>query len=252
MDMEGVVSFPNGRGDILKGVLHHPHGTRACAAAILCHGMESSKESEKIVSLSRSLAQRGILTLRFDFSYTGESSGKFEDITYSGEVEDLRAAFNFTLRHGVSKVAVLGSSMGGTVGLLFAAQDTKVAALVTVSAPVHPEKITETLLTAEQVEQWRQLGYILYHGQRINLSLLQDLENIHVPSAAQKISCPVLIIHGDADETVPVEEAYELYGCLPAVKKLSILKGADHRLSDPVQMNRAIQESIDWFAYHLE
>ncbi|NIM20793.1 MAG: osmotically inducible protein C, partial [Candidatus Latescibacteria bacterium] len=96
--MEEIVSFPNTRGEILRGVLDRPDGTKAHAAAILCHGMESNKESEKIVSLSRSLAQRGILTLRFDFSYVGESSGKFADITYSGEVEDLRAAFDFTLR----------------------------------------------------------------------------------------------------------------------------------------------------------
>ncbi|NIM20794.1 MAG: hypothetical protein GTO51_11285, partial [Candidatus Latescibacteria bacterium] len=63
-------------------------------------------------------------------------------------------------------------------------------------------------LTAEQVEQWRRLGYLFYHGQRINLSLLRDLEKIDVPSAAQKVSCPVLIIHGEADETVPVDEAH--------------------------------------------
>jgi alpha/beta superfamily hydrolase len=38
------------------------------------------------------MAQRNIMVLRFDFRYVGESSGRFEDITYSGEVEDLKAA----------------------------------------------------------------------------------------------------------------------------------------------------------------
>ena len=35
---------------------------------ILCHGMESKKNSEKLVLMSDALAGRGILTLRFDFA----------------------------------------------------------------------------------------------------------------------------------------------------------------------------------------
>jgi alpha/beta superfamily hydrolase len=41
--------------------------------------MESNKDSEKLIFLGQQLAQRGILTLRFDFSYVGESSGKFKE-----------------------------------------------------------------------------------------------------------------------------------------------------------------------------
>ena len=86
---EEAVRFRNRRGDTLVGVLHHPSTERPGGAVILCHGMESDKNSEKLVFLARRLAERGILALRFDFAYVGESSGRFEDITYSGEVEDL-------------------------------------------------------------------------------------------------------------------------------------------------------------------
>ena len=57
---------------------------------ILCHGMESNKNSDKLVLMSDALAGRGILTLRFDFAYAGESSGKFEDITRPREIVGLR------------------------------------------------------------------------------------------------------------------------------------------------------------------
>jgi hypothetical protein len=64
--------LPTGRrGDTLVGVLHHPVENNSAGAAILCHGMESDKNSEKLIFLGRQLAQRGILTLRFDFSYVG-------------------------------------------------------------------------------------------------------------------------------------------------------------------------------------
>jgi predicted alpha/beta-hydrolase family hydrolase len=61
------ISFHNSRGDTLVGVLHHPAGNNSAGAAILCHGMESHKNSEKLIFLGRELAQRGILALRFDF-----------------------------------------------------------------------------------------------------------------------------------------------------------------------------------------
>ncbi len=76
---EQRISFPNCRGDTLAGVLRHPVQNNSAGVAILCHGMESDKNSEKLIFLARQLAERGILALRFDFSYVGESSGKFKD-----------------------------------------------------------------------------------------------------------------------------------------------------------------------------
>jgi pimeloyl-ACP methyl ester carboxylesterase len=243
--------FPNARGDTLSGVLHHPESRNVRGAVILCHGMESNKESEKLVLLSRQLALKGILTLRFDFAYVGESSGKFEDITYSGEVEDLQAAYSLLQTRDAGKTAILGSSMGGTVALLFAAQEPRVAGLVTVAAPLHPEQFPERVLTPAQLHQWRNQGFTFYNGQRINASLLRDLESIDVPKAVKKILCPVLVIHGDADRTVPVEEAYELHACLINDKTLSILEGGDHRLSNPALMARAVTEALDWLTRHM-
>jgi len=248
---EERVSFTNSRGDTLSGVLHHPaHGTPS-GAVILCHGMESNKESDKLVHLGRAMAQRGIMVLRFDFRYVGESSGRFEDITYSGEVEDLKAAHALVQSRNPGKTAILGSSMGGTVALLFAAQQPSLAALVTVAAPIHPERFPSRVLTPAQADEWRARGFTHYNGQRLNLSLLDDLESLDVPEAAKKITCPVLILHGDADEIVPVEEAHELYAWLTNSKRLSILPGTDHRLSDPAIMRRAIAEALDWLTQHV-
>lgn len=251
MNGQEQVSFSNGRGQSLKGVFHRPARGECRSAAILCHGMESNKESDKIVALSRALAETGILALRFDFSYAGDSDGKFEDITYSGEVEDLRAAYDFVLRFPVDKIGILGSSMGGTVALLFAAREKRIAALATIAAPLHPERITEAFLSREEVERWRREGFLFYHGRRINVSLLEDLENIDVPKAVKQISCPVLIVHGDQDETVAVAEARELYSHIQGPKRLAILRGADHRLTHPEHRKQALDESRDWLTQHL-
>jgi alpha/beta superfamily hydrolase len=245
------IFFINSRGDALSGVLHHPAGEKPNGAVILCHGMESDKNSEKLVFLSDGLAERGILSLRFDFRYVGESSGKFADITYSGEVDDLTAAYAWIQNRQPGKTAVFGSSMGGTVALLFAAQEPAVAALVTLAAPLHPENFPKRVLTPAQLRQWREQGFTIYNGRRLNVSLLEDLQRIAVVESARKVKCPVLVLHGDADEVVPVEEAYELDACLGDAKCLSILKGSDHRLSDPMAMREALADALDWLARHV-
>jgi uncharacterized protein len=242
---EENVSFVNRRGQTLDGVLHHPAAGASRAGVILCHGMESNKESDKLLLLSQELARSGLLVLRFDFACAGKS-GKFEEITYSGEVEDLQAAFAFMRDRQTGKIAIFGSSMGGTVALIFASQQAGVATVVTIAAPVHPERFTSRLLTPAQVEDWRKTGHTFYHGQRIHVSLLHDVEKLNVPAAARTISSPVLILHGDRDEVVPVEEANELYGYLCGLKKLSIVRGADHRFSDPTLMDRALHETVEW------
>ena len=234
---------------MLSGVLHYPAAAKANGAVILCHGMESDKNSEKLIFLGRKLAAAGVLALRFDFAYVGESSGKFADITYSGEVEDLRAAYALVRERQPGKIAILGSSMGGTVALLFTSMEPSVAALVTVAAPVHPKNFPRRVLTVAQLQEWRERGFTLYNGQRLNLSLLEDLERLDVPRAAREVKCPVLVLHGDADPVVPVREAHELHECLTGSKRLSILNGSDHRISDPVLMQRALGESFDWLTH---
>jgi pimeloyl-ACP methyl ester carboxylesterase len=243
---EEKISFTSSSGKTLAGTLHHPLDELSRGTVILCHGMDSNRNSEKLGYLGRALAIRGILTLRFDFAYVGQSSEKFEDITYSGEVDDLRAAYSFMRDRYAGKIGVLGSSMGGTVALLFAAEEPGIAALVTIAAPVHPEAFPRRILNPEELQRWRERGFTFYNGQRLNVALLEDLETINVLQAARKIACPVLIIHGDADEVVPVEEAHELNACLAGRKKLMIMKGADHRLSDPVMVQQAITEAVDW------
>ncbi len=249
---EEKITFANSRGDTLSGVLHYPAVNSTPGAVILCHGMESDKESEKLVFLGRELARQNILTLRFDFAYVGESSGKFEDITYSGEVDDLRAAHKLVRGHCAGKIAILGSSMGGTVALMFAAEERDVAALVTVSAPLYPGKFPHRILDAAQLRDWRERGFTFYNGNRLNVSLLEDLERIDVRASARKVSCPVLILHGDADGVVPVEEAYELHECLTNSKRLSVLEKTDHRLSNPAMMQRAVGEALEWLAEHVK
>ena len=166
-------------------------------------------------------------------------------------MEDLKAAYDFMQSRQPGQTAIFGSSMGGTVALLFAAEEPSIAAVVILAAPVHPENFPRRMLTPKQLQRWRERGYTTYNGQRLNVSLLDDLERLNVPEAVRRIRCPVLILHGDADEVVPVAEAYELHECLNSPKRLTIFNNTDHRFSNPEVMQRAMTEALDWLTEHV-
>src|SRR5581483_7463680 len=249
MPSEERVTFFNRRGQRLCGIVHRPDAPPK-AGAILCHGMGSSKESEKFIMLGREMSARGMLALRFDFSCSGESEGKSEAVTYSGEAEDIAAAYDVVTESGVEKIGLVGSSMGGTAALLFAARGKPIAALATIAAPVHPENFASRFLTEQPRREWRECGSIVYNGQRLNSTLLEDVESIDVAAAVRKISAPALVIHGDHDATVPVEEGHELYAALGGPKRLVILKGADHRLTG-ADLKKAVDETSEWLTEYL-
>jgi putative redox protein len=125
------VTFASRRGARLAGLLHLPAGAAdrgGRPAVVLCHGMESTKEGTKHTALAARLSALGHPCLRFDFSYVGESEGAFEDLTISGEIEDLAGACAFLRARGAAELALVGSSLGGTVAVLYAATDPAVAA----------------------------------------------------------------------------------------------------------------------------
>lgn len=249
--MERGVTFENCRGDKLAGVLHAPDRGPSRAGVALCHGMESNKSSAKISAMSQFLGDRGLTALRFDFAGSGESSGDFADTSYSRHVDDLRAAVTCLLNVGVTRVGLIGSSMGGSVALLYAGTAESMAGVVTIAAPSDPLEIVQQLVTCEERKAWEERGFTDYHGHRINRTLLDDVRKLDILDTATRISCPVLVIHGDADETVPVNQAYRLYEALETEKELLILPGAGHRLSAPEDMTRAISAAQQWIVRYV-
>lgn len=248
--MEEHVTFTNGKGERLAGVLHLP-GREAAGGVLLCHGMESSKESLKLAHLGEALSRAGLAVLRFDFTGAGESTGNFESITCTRQVGDLAAAHGLLKDRGVGRVAIVGSSMGGTTALMYAGAAEGVAALVTLAAPFDPREIIEQGFPPEAFTRWRAQGFIEFDGRRLNVSFLEEALTIDVAAAVARITCPVLVIHGDADATVPVAHGHALHGALRVEKELCILPGADHRFTGPEGRGEALRRTEEWISRYL-
>ena len=246
--MEQHVTFSNGRGERLAGVLHSPQRAANGFGVILCHGMESSKESLKLIHLGDSLSWAGFTVLRFDFTGSGESSGEFACITCTRHVEDLEAAHGWLKERGLGPAGVIGSSMGGTTALMYAGGAEGVAAVVTLAAPIDPRQLVERDFPPKAMALWRAQGFIEFNGRRLNTDFLEEAMTIDVAEAVARITCPVLVIHGDADATVPVAQGRALYAALSGEKALCILPGADHRFTRQEDREAALSRTEEWMA----
>ena len=118
--MERFVSYHNRRGQKLVGVFHQPDNYKTRAAVLVCHGFNDRKERDYLKNICVEASRRGLAALRFDFSGQGKSDGQFDQITYTRYLQDVSASLDFLSRQGITRVGIVGHSMGGLCAIAFA------------------------------------------------------------------------------------------------------------------------------------
>jgi len=93
---------------------------------VLGHGVTAHKDRPWLVALADALSAAGLASLRVSFAGNGGSDGRFEDSVPSKEVEDLGSVFDALTLWGVQRIAYVGHSMGGAVGVLRASMDSRI------------------------------------------------------------------------------------------------------------------------------
>jgi len=237
----------NPDGYRLAAYLFMPAGV-CLAMVIVAHGFRGSKENGgKICGFASRLNDRGLGVLAFDFSGSGESGGDFTDVTISRQAADLKRVIDYAARHYRVPLVLLGRSLGGSTVLAGAAGDERVAGYIFWSAPV---KLYDTF-AAIMGEAYGQL----LSGHTVELSdewgrfilapdLIRDFDNHDMDACIRKLGQrPVLVIHGERDEVVPVQNAIWLAESA-ANASLYLVKNADHRFTDQVETRQDI--TIKW------
>jgi dipeptidyl aminopeptidase/acylaminoacyl peptidase len=229
------ISFES-EGQKISGILHLP-AREDPPFVIASHGLLSSKSSEKYVAIGQRLSQEGIAMLRFDFRGIGESEGRIEDDTVSRRITDLNSAIAFVRsRPGKgSRIGLLGSSLGGYVSLIGASMEKEIRAVVIWATPFHLDD-----LGAKGTEENPLPGE----------AFIKDLPKHRLLPLLPKIS-KCLVIHGEKDELVPVDHAWEIFHTMGVPKEIRVIEDADHRLTNPSHRQRAIELSVDWFKKYL-
>ena len=206
---------------------YHP-GVRADALVILAHGVTGNKDRPHLVALAEGLAARGWPCLRISYSGNGESEGRFEDSCITKEISDLQAVLD-AVPH-TTQVAYVGHSMGGAVGVLTAARDLRIKVLVSLAGMTH----TAAFVEREFGEVTPGEGMIWEDGNfPLSATYVNDLKMIgDTLSAAEAVIQPWLLIHGDADDLVPLEDGRDAFLAATCEKKWLAIPGAGHSFGE--------------------
>jgi pimeloyl-ACP methyl ester carboxylesterase len=105
-------------------------------------------------------------------------------------------------------LGLVGHSVGAGAALLVAARNPRVAAVVSLAAFAHPAGIMRRWMRAKHIPFWPLGAYILFYVQRVIGRRFDDIAPVNTIS---QVNCPVLLVHGREDDTVPVEEAEAIF-----------------------------------------
>jgi pimeloyl-ACP methyl ester carboxylesterase len=249
MALQEQIQFLNLSGEKLAGTFHVPtkssrHGI------ILGHCFTCSRHTRILHDLSLSLVDLGLNVLRFDFSGNGQSEGNFAESFYSKQVDDIKAAATFMSAQGIPWIGLAGHSMGAMVALLAASRTDKVKAVCTLAAKASALK-TNHFLSREQIEELQLTGRVHFTSRGRNLELTKtffaEAEQYDLPLIVASLSQPLLVVHGDMDEIIPVDNAYRLHQYRRANTELAIISGADHMFSRDEHRQEVAQRVAQWF-----
>lgn len=216
----------------LNARLDLPSGAgERCPLAVVIHGFTGHMEEEHILAVSKAFNETGFATLRVDMYGHGHSDGAFENhtlykwLTNAMTVIDYARGLDFA-----TDVYLCGHSQGGLTAMLAAAlKRDAVKGLVALSpAAMIPEyarrgELLGVTFDPERVPE----ALASWDGRTLNGNYVRVAQTIHVEEAIERYGGPVLLVHGDEDEAVPVGCSIDAAAAYRDAK-LAIIPGDDH------------------------
>lgn len=230
----------------LSAVLERPDIER-CPLAIVLHGFTSSKDRPHTLAACQAMREAGLATLRFDLYGHGESGGTFKEHTLYKWISNTLAVIDRArMLDFVTDIYLSGHSQGGLVAVLAGGMAPDLVKGLILRAPA--------FMIPGCAREGSILGYAfdpvhipdeikVINGMTLGGNYIRVAQTIHAEEAMERFPGPVLILHGDADDVVPVEgsrEAAERYRQC----QLAVIPGETHHYDRfPEQMTRLIR---DW------
>jgi putative redox protein len=228
----------------LGGTLFLPDAPKRVPGVCICHGLprENKPVEEKgYPSLAEKFCERGYAALIFNFQGTSGSEGEFSFSGWSHNVSDAISYLTSSPRIDPGRLGLVSFSAGAFVSWSVAARDSRIKAFASCSSPSDLTKVP----IEEGIKYAKEFGILnITNIEKAVKELRTDLQKLNPLKYAGKVSPrPVLIIHGDQDEVVPVQSAYDLYENAKEPKKILIFKNVNHQIRNNQDAMKAV---TDW------
>ena len=165
--------------------------------------------------------------LRFDYSGTGSSAGRFEEGTLALWLEESLAAID---QLSAGPLILVGSSMGGWIALHVAL--------------LRPERIDALvgIAVAPDFTDWGFSDAEAAVRQGISRGFWESGQQLRLLNREIAIDCPVRLLHGELDRDVPLDVAFRTLRQLRSADvQLTVVKGGGHRLSEPHEIDAILR-----------
>jgi len=253
------------------------YGNQPCV--LYLHGFKGFKDWGFVPYVGEYFARQGLSFMCFNFSHNGIGNNpteftefeKFRRNTFSREVREtielveLITRTNFFGRDMHHKLGLMGHSRGGGIALLAAEQLNEISAVATWSAVSTFDRFDK-----KERQEWRKKGYKEVVNSRtgqvfqLGREMLDDIERhakdeLNILVATKNLGRPLLILHGQEDETVPYYEAETLnIYADPALSRLRLIPNAGHTYGakhpfegTTPELELTLQLTTDFFLKHL-
>ena len=217
---------------------------------IFCHGYKGFKDWGAWNLMAENFANAGFFFIKFNFSYNGGTAEEpidFPDLeafgnnNYTKELDDLECVLDWISNNSnykndadIHDISVIGHSRGGGIVLLKATEDTRIKKVISLAAV---SDIGARSSVIGDLENWKKTGvkYVVNgrtkqqmpHFYQFYENFKENEERLNIQKSVEKMKVPQLVVHGDKDTSISIDEAYKIYSW----NKNSILKtikNADH------------------------
>ena len=206
-------------------------------AIVLLHGWGGN--AGHMLPLAARLHAAGYAVLLLD----ARNHGRSEEDRFSSMprfAEDLGCALdwlNLQTETDPRRIAVIGHSVGAAAALLSASRRTDIAAVVSIAAFAHPESIMRRFLATKRIPFLPFGWYALRYVERV---IGHRFSAIAPENTIRCARCPVLLVHGTEDETVPASDAERLAARSDGRAQLLLMRGHHEGFEDIDEGVRAV------------
>ncbi|MGD8589644.1 MAG: alpha/beta fold hydrolase, partial [Chromatiales bacterium] len=185
-----------------------PEGLTSGPAVVVMHGWGGN--AGQMLPFAALLHPAGIACLLLDARSHGESdSDSFSSMPRFAE--DLEHGLDWLARQAridPQRLFLLGHSVGAGAALLVASRRHELAGVISIAAFAHPAELMRRQMNSHHIP-YLPLGWLVLRY--IERTIQASFDAIAPCHTIRLTTCPVLLIHGEADATVPPDDARRIY-----------------------------------------